>query len=118
MFTHRAPVTLKAAAVKAALRTVGVLVGFVLTMWLVTVPQQTVTSGAHERQHHDVTKSAVERLIKRHHCWTSSDRHDPNQIPGHAVVTLPDRAQHYVDAKVGFAIWLDGKPGELHAFCP
>ena len=82
MFTHQAPVTLKEAAVKAALRTVGVLVGFVLTMWLVTVPQQTVTSGAHERQHHDVTKSAVERLIKRHHCWRVRSDTTPTRFPG------------------------------------
>lgn len=55
-------------------------------------------------------------LIARHDCWTGAAP-EPNLIPGHAVVTLPGSPTAYVDSAVGFHIWLDGKPGTLHAFC-
>ena len=55
-------------------------------------------------------------LIARHDCWTGAAP-EPDLIPGHAVVTLPGSRTAYVDSAVGFHIWLDGKPGTLHAFC-
>lgn len=55
-------------------------------------------------------------LIARHDCWTGAAP-DPKLIPGHAVVTLPGSRTAYVGSAVGFHIWLDGKPGTLHAFC-
>lgn len=48
-------------------------------------------------------------------CWTGEA---PEGVePRHAVVSLPGKGAEVVPAKVGLAIWLDGAPGTLHAFC-
>ena len=57
----------------------------------------------------------VERLIERHDCWT--ERAPGGVVPARAVVTLPGERPRTVSADVGFAIWLEGAPGRLHAFC-
>lgn len=59
--------------------------------------------------------SRVERLIERNDCW--ADDAPKDVIPGHAVVTLPGQDPKVAHADVGFAIWLDGRPGTVHAFC-
>lgn len=54
-------------------------------------------------------------LVAENDCWTGEAPADV--IPGHAVVTTPGRPPHLAPAARGFAIWLDGAPGTLHAFC-
>jgi zona occludens toxin (predicted ATPase) len=64
----------------------------------------------------DTTESAASAMVREHGCWTGAG--PIGVTPGHAVVRLPnDIEPSYVDAKVGFAIWLDGKPGDIIAFC-
>ncbi|MEZ5096285.1 MAG: hypothetical protein R2731_09255 [Nocardioides sp.] len=63
------------------------------------------------------TPTGCELLVVRHHCWTGAAP-DPDAIPGHAIVTLPGRRPELADSSVGFAIWLEGAPGHVHAFCP
>ena len=58
----------------------------------------------------------VEDLVADHACWSGAA--PAGAVPGHAVVTLPGRRPALVPADLGFAIWLDGRPGVLHAFCP
>ncbi len=59
----------------------------------------------------------VDELIAAHDCW-SGDAPDPTVIPGKAVVTLPGAEPALLPADVGFEIWLEGRPGTVHAFCP
>ena len=60
--------------------------------------------------------SRVETLLARHHCW-SGRAPVGAPAPTHALVTPPGGRAHLVPAAVGYGIWLDGKPGVLHAFC-
>ncbi len=64
-----------------------------------------------------VAASRVARLVESHDCWSGPSPYGDTVIPGHAVVTRPGGSARYVSSKVGFAIWLDGAPGTLHAFC-
>lgn len=64
-----------------------------------------------------VGSQRVAQLVRQHQCWTGAAP-DPAVEPGHAVVTRADGKVRYVDARRGFAIWLEGSPGTLHAFCP
>ena len=57
-------------------------------------------------------RTAVDVLLDRYDCDLPE-----GTIPGHAVVTLPNQSASYMHADVGFAIWEDGAPGTLHAFC-
>lgn len=57
----------------------------------------------------------VEQLVGAHDCWTGAAPADV--VPRRAVVTLPGHRSAVVDAEVGFEIWLEDAPGELHAFC-
>jgi hypothetical protein len=59
----------------------------------------------------------VDELVADHGCWTGAAP-DPTVIPGSAVVTLPGREPALVPADIGFEIWLEGRPGTVHAFCP
>jgi hypothetical protein len=56
----------------------------------------------------------VVAMMDAHHCWSGEG--PQGVIPGHAVVDT-GAGPEYVDSKVGFAIWLDGKPGTLSGFC-
>lgn len=63
--------------------------------------------------------AAAERLaalMETNGCWTGAA--PAGVVPTHAVVTLPGAAPALTDADVGYGIWLDGDPGELHGFCP
>jgi hypothetical protein len=78
-----------------------------------TVTEQvTVPATPEPRQQ----KSRAERLLAAYGCWTGDAEGRP--APTHAVVTLPGERAELVDADTGYAIWLDGAPGELHGFCP
>lgn len=59
--------------------------------------------------------SRVEQLVESHHCWTGAG---PEGVePTKAVVTLPGQKAQVRSADLGFKIWLEGKPGVVHAFC-
>jgi hypothetical protein len=60
---------------------------------------------------------AVQRLMDEAGCWTSATATDAHVMPGSALVTLPGGDPELVDPDIGFAIWLEGRPGVLHAFC-
>ena len=60
----------------------------------------------------DADKTAA--MMRTHHCWSGEG--PQGVIPGHAVVDL-GAGPEYVSSDVGFAIWLDGKPGRLFGFC-
>ena len=55
-------------------------------------------------------------LVERHDCWTGAA--PAGTEPARAVVTLPGGRASVVGAGVGYRIWLDDRPGVLHAFCP
>ena len=55
------------------------------------------------------------RLFQQNHCWQGEA--PAGVVPTHALVTLPGAQPALVDADVGYGIWLDGDPGELHGFC-
>jgi hypothetical protein len=55
-------------------------------------------------------------LIRKNDCWQG--RSPTGAIPTHSVVELdPRRGPVLSDAAIGFAIWLEGAPGTLYAFC-
>jgi hypothetical protein len=56
------------------------------------------------------------RLFRQNGCWNGDA--PAGAVPTHALVTLPGKGPVLVAADVGFGIWQDGDPGELHAFCP
>ena len=57
-------------------------------------------------------------LVSRHDCWSGAAPKDmKDQVPEHAVVTLPGRRAAYLSSDVGFAVWSGDRPGTLHAFC-
>ena len=61
----------------------------------------------------------VDTLMSTHHCWAGEAPLDRRGVvPGHAVFTLPGAEPRLGDSRVGFDIWLEGKPGRLHGFCP
>lgn len=111
------PTSLGEALRRTGVRLVAALAGatVVIVVAMATLPQFT-------NNNHDVRGASagptdrVVRLISHHHCWTGTAPKDV--IPGHAVVTLPGHRARLVPADRGFAIWLDGAPGVLHAFCP
>jgi hypothetical protein len=55
--------------------------------------------------------------MEGHGCWSDAAPAGAPD-PQHAVVTLPGESPRVVPADVGFGIWLEGKPGTLHGFCP
>lgn len=60
----------------------------------------------------------VERMLQEHRCWSGAAPAGAPE-PRHALITPPgDQQPGLVSANVGFAIWLQGKPGTLHGFCP
>ena len=59
----------------------------------------------------------VSALVEEHGCWSDAAPVGAPE-PQHAVVTLPGGKPRLVDASVGYAIWLEGRPGTLHGFCP
>ncbi|MDR7254745.1 hypothetical protein J2X46_003743 [Nocardioides sp. BE266] len=59
----------------------------------------------------------VSALLEDHDCWSDAAPVGSPE-PHHAVVTRPDQRPRLVDASVGYAIWLEGRPGTLHGFCP
>lgn len=66
----------------------------------------------------DPEVARVLRLVDEHDCWSGPAPADmKDQIPGHAVVTLPGRHAQYLSSDVGFAIWTGEREGRLHAFC-
>ena len=56
------------------------------------------------------------QLFSRDGCWNGEA--PTGAVPTHALVTLPGRQPTLVAADVGYGIWLDGDPGQLHGFCP
>jgi hypothetical protein len=56
------------------------------------------------------------KLFQEKGCWNGEA--PPGVVPTHALVTLPGAEPALVAADVGYSIWLEGDPGELHAFCP
>lgn len=112
-----APLTLVAALQRTGVRLVAALVGaaVVVVVAMATVPELR-ENGRDVRGASSRPADRVVRLISGHDCWTGTA--PEGVIPGHAVVTTPGRRARVVDADVGFAIWLDGAPGVLHAFCP
>ncbi|MFC4784542.1 hypothetical protein ACT8ZV_08715 [Nocardioides sp. MAHUQ-72] len=97
-------------------RTVGnlVLATLGLGAWSVTVAAgDQATVGAVRPDLARPTRAAV--LVERHACWTGAAPH--GVVPTRAVVTRPGERARIVPARVGFDIWLDGRPGVLHAFC-
>ena len=62
------------------------------------------------------TQALVVKLFQKHRCWKGEA--PAGIVPAHALVTLPGQPPAVVAADVGYGIWLDGDPGELHGFCP
>lgn len=60
-------------------------------------------------------KTKLQRLFEQHECWTDDGAEHP--IPAGALVTKPGGEPRVYPADVGFRIWLEGRPGTLHAFC-
>lgn len=58
----------------------------------------------------------TEALAERNHCWTESTA-PQDVVPSKALVTLGEGGPHVVKADIGYDIWLEGRPGTLHAFC-
>jgi hypothetical protein len=56
------------------------------------------------------------KLFQEKGCWNGEA--PPGVVPTHALVTLPGAEPALVAADVGYSIWLEGDPGELHGFCP
>ena len=112
-----APLTLVAILQRTGIRLVAALVGaaLVVVVAMATVPELR-DDGLDARGAASPATDRVGRLISGHDCWTGTA--PQGVIPGHAVVTSPGHRARLVDAGVGFAIWLDGAPGVLHAFCP
>ena len=112
-----APLTLVATVRQTGVRLVAALVGaaIVVVVAMATVPELR-DNGRDARGAAARSSDRVVRLITGHDCWTGTA--PEGVIPGHAVVTRPGHRARLVDADVGFAIWLDGAPGVLHAFCP
>ncbi|MDX6371240.1 MAG: hypothetical protein QOD98_228 [Nocardioidaceae bacterium] len=61
-------------------------------------------------------QARIVRLFKQGGCWQAEA--PAGAEPTHALVTLPGEQPAMVAADVGYGIWLDGDPGQLHAFCP
>ncbi len=76
-----------------------------------------VVQAREEAASRQVAADRVAVLVESHDCWTGPSPHGDDVIPGHAVVALPGGAPRLLSSRVGFAIWLDGRPGTLHAFC-
>ena len=64
--------------------------------------------------HVDTSADRVAAMLDANDCWTGEG--PKGVIPGHSVVDLGSGPE-YVSSDVGFAIWLDGKPGRLFGFC-
>ena len=71
---------------------------------------------ATERSPRPTFVDPVASLRAGHDCWSGQAPADAG-VPGHAIVTLPGQAPRLVRSKIGFDIWLEGRPGRLHAFC-
>ena len=64
--------------------------------------------------HVDTSADRVAAMLDANDCWVGEG--PKGVIPGHSVVDL-GAGPEYVSSDVGFAIWLDGKPGRLFGFC-
>ncbi len=103
---------LGAAVGKVVAMTVGFLV--VLAVGLLALPGAAVVTA--ERPPRPTVVDPVASLVRANACWYGQAPADAG-IPGHAVVTLPGQEPRLVRSQVGFDIWLEGRPGRLHAFC-
>lgn len=81
-------------------------------------PAQRAERKARQQRQREQARIAAhtQELLTDHGCW--SGQAPAGAVPGHAVVTLPGAEPTLVPADVGYGIWLDGDPGELHGFCP
>ncbi len=113
---HAQTPTLRTVLLGAVGRVAGVGVGFVvvLTLGLLLVPRSTLVTA--ERSPRPVVVDPVATLVQKHGCWTGQSPPGVG-VPGHAIVTLPGQAPRLVRSQIGFDIWLEGRPGRLHAFC-
>lgn len=55
------------------------------------------------------------QLFVDHECWVDDGLTHP--MPAGALATLPGEEPRIHAAEVGYGIWLEGDPGQLHAFC-
>ena len=91
----------------------GFLMGAVLAVFVLAVILADRTE-APAAAPHESPADRVAALMVAHRCWSGEG--PQGVIPGHAVVDL-GAGPEYVSSDVGFAIWLDGKPGRLFGFC-
>lgn len=129
---------LSTAAARAVLRTsvavVGLTVGGQLAGAALAVPGDAgapgretpaATAPAHASTPEDGARGPAElrearqvrRIVRSEGCWTGAAPAGA-ALPSRALVTLPGGRPRLVRDTVGYAIWLDGRPGTLHAFCP
>ena len=92
------------------------------TLWnhLATPTAVLVDRGEHDSDSTSLTQTdhaqQIRDLMDAHDCW---DGAAAPEIPARAVVTLDaERGPRVVSADIGFKIWLDDAPGDLHGFCP
>ena len=113
---HVRPPTLRTALLGAIGRVVGLGAGFVvvLAVGLLLVPRSTLVTA--ERPPRPTVVDPVASLLQTNDCWHGQAPAGVD-VPGHAIVTLPGQAPRLVRSQVGFDIWLEGRPGQLHAFC-
>ena len=113
---HAAVPSLRTVLLRAVGRLAGAGVGFVvvLAVGLVLVPRSTLVTA--ERPPRHTVVDPVASLVQTYGCWHGQPPAGVG-VPGHAIVTLPGQAPRLVRSQVGFDIWLEGRPGQLHAFC-
>lgn len=98
-------------------RALGTLLGFALGFGVIAIYLATTDVSNVATADAEPGPSRVERLIERYDCWTDANE-PPEEIPAYSIVTLPGQRAERLPAVVGFGIWLDGKPGQVWAFCP
>jgi hypothetical protein len=101
---------------RVVLRYVVVVAGLTLGGHLAGLAPQTIDIVGEGRT--AAPRSAVvDTLVRDHHCWVGQAPPGTG-VPSRAVVTLPGDDPRLAPSRVGFGIWLQGRPGTLHAFCP